>query len=676
MATSPLASAGIGSGLDVNAIIEKLMSVERRPLDALEKQQATFQSKISAYGVLKGTLSALQTAINGLTGTSAFRTMAATLSDTALASVATGTGATAGSHSVEVTALAQAHRVESSGFVSTADTVGSGTLTFTFGTWSAGTFTANGSAPTGTVTIGTNQSSLAGIRDAVNAAKIGVTATIVDDGSPAGKRLVFASSSGAEMSMKITVADADGNALDAAGLSQLAYDPAGTPGAGRNMEQKVAAQSASVIIDGITVVKPTNVIADAIEGVTLTLSKTNVGAPATLNVAANAEGAQKAMDAFVKSYNDVLATIAAVTRYNAGTQTASVLTGDAAVRGIQSKLRSIVGGSVAGAAATPGDLTTLAQVGVKTTADGTITLDAAKFGALLASDPAGVERLFSALGQASDSLVKYAGATDKTKVGDYAVTVTQLATRATLVGSAAAGLTITAGVNDTLTATIDNVTTTVTLAAGTYADASALAAEVASRINGTAAMRSAARNISIAAAGGVLTATSSSWGSSSAVSLSGSAAATLVGGAPVATGGLDAAGTIDGVVAIGIGRTLTAASGTPSEGLKLTIEGGALGARGTVRYSQGIAAQFAATLTDLLDSDGLVAAKTEGVQETIKQLDKRKDALEARLERVEAAYRRQYTALDANISRMSAISTYLAQQLANLPKPYDDGGNR
>ena len=673
MTTSPLASAGIGSGLDVNAIIDKLMSIERRPLDAIAKQQTIYQAKISAYGTLKGALSALQTAVNGLTSGSAFGAMSATLSDTALAALATGRGAVAGVHSVEVTALAQAHRVASAGFVTQADTVGTGTLTFSFGTYAAGTFTANASAATATVTIGAAQSSLAGIRDAVNAAKIGVTASIVDDGSAAGKRLVFTSATGADMSMKVTVADADGNALDAAGLSQLAYDPAGTPGAGRNMEQKAAAQSASVIIDGITVVKSSNVIADAIEGVTLTLARTNVGAPASLTVQADAEAAQKAMDAFVKAYNDVQKTIGNLTRYNADTRQASVLTGDATVRSVQAKLRSLVAGSIAGASGVAGELATLAQAGVKTALDGTISVDAAKFSALLASDPAGIERLFSAVGRASDALVGYAGATDKTKVGEYAVNVTQLATRGTLAGSAAAALTITAGVNDALTVTVDNVTASVTLAPGTYADASALAAEVAGRINGAQAVRAAGRSVAVSTSGGVLTFTSASYGSASSVSLSGTAATTLVGGAPVATGGVDVAGTIDGVQAIGLGRTLTAAAGTPSEGLRLTVDGGALGARGTVRYSQGIAALFGTLLTDLLDSDGLVEAKTDGVEASIKQLDKRKDALQARLELVEAAYRKQYVALDATISRMSAISTYLAQQLANLPKPYDDG---
>jgi len=81
---------------------------------------------------------------------------------------------------------------------------------------------------------------------------------------------------------------------------------------------------------------------------------------------------------------------------------------------------------------------------------------------------------------------------------------------------------------------------------------------------------------------------------------------------------------------------------------------------------------FQTMLDALVDDDGLVDAKTDGVQASVATLDKRKVELEARLERVEAAYRRQYVALDATIAQMSTLSQYLTQQLANLPKPYDD----
>ena len=674
MATSPLASTGIGSGLDVNGIVESLMAVERRPLDLLASQQATYESRISAYGVLKGALGALQTAVAGLTTGNPFRSMSATLSDALLGSVAAGKGAIAGAHSIEVTALAASHRIASGGFVAQSDAVGSGTLTFSFGSWNAGAFTANPSAATGTVTIAAGQSSLAGIRDAVNAAKIGVSASIVDDGTAAGKRLVFTSSTGEAMSMKVDVVDDDGNALDAAGLSQLAYDPAGTAGAGRNMEQKVAAQNAAMIIDGIAITKATNVVSDAIKGLTLTLSKTNAGSPGTIHVANDSQAGSKAMDAFVKAYNDVQKTITNLSRYDPAKRQASVLTGDATVRMVQSKLRSLIAGPVAGGSGVSGELSMLAQVGVKTALDGTLSVDAAKLGALLSSDPLALERLFSAVGTSTDALVGFAGATAKTKPGNHAVEVTQLASRGTLVGSGAAALTITAGVNDTLTATIDNVAVTVTLAARTYANADALAAELAGRLNGAQALKDAGSSVAVLVAGGILSVMSARYGSASNVAFTGTALTTLMGGAGSATAGVDVAGLIGGVAALGAGRTLTGAAGSPSEGLKLTVDGGLVGPRGTVNYSQGIASLFEPLLDDLTDSDGLVAAKTEGVQESLKLLDRRKDALEARMERVEAAYRAQYVRLDTTIATMSSLSTYLTQQLANLPKPYDDGG--
>jgi flagellar hook-associated protein 2 len=673
MAIPPLASTGIGSGLDVNAIVDKLMSIERRPLEALALQQAAFKSKISAFGVVKSALAALQTAVKGLTANGAFRGMSATISDTTLATLAAGSGAVAGSHSIEVTALAQAHKLASSGFATEADTVGSGTLTFTFGTWAAGTFTANASAATGTVTIGAGQSSLAGIRDAVNAAKVGVTATIVDDGSASGKRLVFTSSSGAAMSLKVGVTDDDGNALDAAGLSQLAYDPAGTPGAGRNLSQTVAAQNAALTIDGIAISKPTNVIADAIAGVTITVNKTNVGAPATITIASDPKASVAAVEAFVKGYNDLQKLLTNLTKYDPEQKVGSVLTGDATARTIQSRLRSLAGGTISGAVTTGNELASLSHIGIKSAVDGTLTLDSAKLSSLLASDPQGVERLFSALATSSDALVGYAGSSAKTQPGEYAVTVTQLATRGTLVGASLAGLTITAGVNDTLTAIIDGVSTTVTLSAQTYASADALAAEVAGRLNGSTALRNAGSSVGVTASGGVLTVTSTRYGSASNASFSGNAAATLVGAGATSTAGLDVAGTIGGDVATGSGKTLTAATATAAEGLKLTIEGGALGARGTVRFTRGIGSLFETMLEDLVDDDGLVASKTEGVQASVTTLDKRKIMLEARLERIEEAYRRQYIALDATIAQMSATSQYLTQQLANLPKPYDDG---
>ena len=194
MATTPtLTSPGIGSGLDVSAIVEKLMAVERAPLDALDKAETAVQSKISAFGTLKSSLAALQAAVKALATPAAFRSTTAQLANPALGTATAGDGATAGTYRLEVTQLAQSQKLASGGFASVSDVVGSGSLTFTFGTFAAGAFTPNAATGARTVAIPAGADSLAAVRDAVNAAGIGVTASIVNDGSVTGQRLVFSS---------------------------------------------------------------------------------------------------------------------------------------------------------------------------------------------------------------------------------------------------------------------------------------------------------------------------------------------------------------------------------------------------------------------------------------------------------------------------------------------------
>ena len=164
--------------------------------------------------------------------------------------------------------------------------------------------------------------------------------------------------------------------------------------------------------------------------------------------------------------------------------------------------------------------------------------------------------------------------------GSYGVEITQLATRGQLVGSTAAALTITAGVNDVLTVTVDGTSATLTLPAGTYT-ASALAAQVQSLGNASTSLSAANAQVTVSEAAGVFTLISKRYGSASTLSVGGSAAATLFGAAPSSTPGLDVAGTIGGFNATGSGQRLTAAAGSPTTGLVLDVIGGSTGTRGT-----------------------------------------------------------------------------------------------
>jgi flagellar hook-associated protein 2 len=248
------------------------------------------------------------------------------------------------------------------------------------------------------------------------------------------------------------------------------------------------------------------------------------------------------------------------------------------------------------------------------------------------------------------------------------VNVSSLATQARAVGSGLASLSVTAGVNDQLDVTLDGTTATVTIGAGNYGSAAALAAEVQSRINGVAAFSSNSSSVTLSASSGVFTATSARYGSASNIAFGGSAATALFGPAPTSTVGTDVAGTIDGIAATGSGQSLRAAGGTAAEGLSLQISGGALGARGTVTFSQGYASTLDSLLTNFMASDGVIAAKTTGMTRSIADVADRRTELSRRLATVEAHYRAQFGALDTMLSSMNATSTYLTQQLASLPK--------
>jgi flagellar hook-associated protein 2 len=129
---------------------------------------------------------------------------------------------------------------------------------------------------------------------------------------------------------------------------------------------------------------------------------------------------------------------------------------------------------------------------------------------------------------------------------------------------------------------------------------------------------------------------------------------------------VNATGNINGVAATGAGFNLIGATGDASEGLSIKVNGGALGARGTINFTIGYAAQLDNIITKLLSDDGLLKARTDGMQSSITRLDKQTGALNVRLTAVEARYRAQFNKLDSLLSSMSSTSSFLTQQLASL----------
>lgn len=372
-----LSSSGLGSGLDVNGIVSKLMDIERQPITNLDAKEVGTKAQITAYGQLKSSLATLQTAAKTLASADTFKTTKATVADATLFSATTTTTAQPGSYSIDVISLATTQKLLSTGYASTSDNVGDGTLTFEFGTYSSAltppvTFTNNPDKVTKSVTIPSGASSLADVAGAINNAKIGVSATIINDGT-SYYLSVSPADSGAANALRVTADDADGNDTDNAGLSRLAFDK--TTGGTQRLTEKIVPADAELKIDGVTIKKPLNVIDDAITGVTLNLTKADPGTPTTMTVARDDTVITTAVSGFVKAYNDAGKIFSELLAYNVQTGETGALQGEGTVRNVQNQIRSALSQALN---VLPGQIGSMSELGVTVQRDGTLAFDTFK----------------------------------------------------------------------------------------------------------------------------------------------------------------------------------------------------------------------------------------------------------------------------------------------------------
>ena len=659
-----------GANLDVNGIVGQLMSIEQRPVAVLNKKEADYQAKISAYGGISGALSSFQTTVQSLSKLDKFQTVKATSSDPdALTSSATDKAAS-GTHSLAISSLAQAQKLAAVGQVSDTANLGAGVpskITFDFGSIAGGTFDqasgkykdanffSNGQGIK-TITIDSSNNTLQCIRDAINAAKIGINASIVNDGSDTPYTLSLSPENlGVSNSLKISVEG------DKALTALLAHDPANT----QNLTQNLTAKNAAFTVDGVTVSKASNTVTDVIPGVTLTLKNTT-DEPVSLSIAHDTAVVTNSVKEFVKTFNDLNKTLQDLTAYNPTTKQGAVLQGDSTVRLLQSQMRSILNTPIGN---TGGGLTNLTQVGITIQKDGTMALETSKLSAAIEKAPFDVASLFTTVGRSSDPMISYSSAANSTDAGTFPVKVTKLAMHGSLGAcEEIESRIIEAGENDQLNVTVDGVSASIKLGAGTYTYDS-LANEVQSKINGAETLANSGITVSVKHDEFGMIVTSNSYGSKSSVDVSGSGALNLFGKTPVRTAGTDVAGTINGTPANGSGQTLFSKDGVAS-GIKILVNGGSIGERGQVNYSQGYAHKLDTLLTAILAKDGQLESRKNGINSSIKDIGNSRETLEQRLPLQEARYRKQYSTLETTLSNMNKTSTYLTQQLSSLPRPY------
>lgn len=499
-----ISSPGIGSGLDINGIITKLMQVEQQPLIKLSGKEASFQSKISALGSVQSAVASLNSAVaalapaSGQTATSKFVTYKASVGESSVASATASATSVPGSYALEVSQLATTHRIsttarahtlDSASYASATDAIAEGTLGFT----------VNGT--TTQITISSANATLGGLKSAINAANAGVTASIVDDGIDDGLdnvKLVLTSNTGgaagqiditsaelpeftfdaasqsggltetqvaeggytstsaaiAEGTLALTlgngtarqiVIDSSNNTLSGlrdainasgagvtatlntisandvrlvltsntigsgskitlSGLTGFAFDPSSGTG---DLSQAAndggqAAQGSIIKLNGITINNDSNTVTDAVEGVTLALSKVSTGAT-TLSVSQDKSSAlSTALTNIVKAYNDLNKTVRDLGSYNAETKQGGPLLGNSTLRSVSSAIRNLFQSPVEGNGAS--DYKRLSDLGLEIQKDGSIKFNTSKLVTATNADFDTVGNLAATFGTAAKTL--------------------------------------------------------------------------------------------------------------------------------------------------------------------------------------------------------------------------------------------------------------------------------
>ena len=384
MSSAGISFGGLASGLDTKAIISALVSIERRPISALETKKSSLGKQKSLYGDLRGLLDKLETAAKALKTTNDFLKMKAVSSDENVVTVEASNTAEPGTYSVRVVELAQAQVNATTGSASPTESLGG-----------AASFFINSGGNQNLISVA--NPTLNSIADAINQADddndTGVRAEVVDTGNPANgganryQLVVRSTTPGVENGF--TIVNDDGSAAFQAVITQVA---------GNNLSE---AQDAELLINGtpgggggITVYRPTNQVSDLWPGITLDLN--SVPTPnkdITITVSTDAEATSKKVQEFVDAYNKVVDFFTEQNALTAEGKAKGPLFGDSTLRSMRSSLRGIVGASVGDTGNSAYQL--LAQAGITSDTAGKLTFNSTKFAESLADDEEAVTRLFA-----------------------------------------------------------------------------------------------------------------------------------------------------------------------------------------------------------------------------------------------------------------------------------------
>ncbi|MCC7122694.1 MAG: flagellar filament capping protein FliD [Gammaproteobacteria bacterium] len=356
-----LSSPGLGSGIDVRSIIDKLMTLEKQPLVKLSTRVVELKAQVSAYGALKSSVSGFRDAIDKLADLEKFKVFKATASDEAVATVTASSTAARGVYNLEVVRVAENHRLA-------AGTTYAGTDAIIGNAGEMMTIAVGGAA----FDVEIGGKSLAGIRDAINgsSANTGVTASILKDDQ--GYRLSLSSNdTGSAKALTVSY-----SAADAFALTTLNTDRDASGGF------TAADLDASVKLEGqFTITSSSNTLSETVQGVSIKLKKAGT---VQVNVDRDTSSVDQSAQAFVKAYNDLIATMSKM-------RSQTLKSDGAALGSIESQLRNVLSQESQAA----GVFTNAFEIGLSTQKNGQLSLDSKIFKSAMERDYEGLANFFA-----------------------------------------------------------------------------------------------------------------------------------------------------------------------------------------------------------------------------------------------------------------------------------------
>lgn len=393
-----ISTLGIGANLDLNVQMDQLEAMEKRRLDPLTQQKASYDAQISAFGKMQSSLEKLKKAAEDLKKYEDISTTKVS-GEYKSFDVKTDGKAVAGVHDIKVTQLAKAQTIATKGHSDNKELLGSDAKERTITITQPSQKEAKDKI---VIKLDNESTSLIEIADAINKSDKGVSASVVKDKDNQYHLVVTSKKAGTDSRMSISV-DGDDKLAKVLNVESTLVDGKVTivDEASSGMEQKVPPQNALLNIDGFDLESQTNEAKDLFPGLTLSLKKESEdGKSDHLIISEDIEPAKAKIKVWVDAYNEFQTLARELTKYTptekgtAPDKTNGPLIGDSTLRAIQSTLRTQVRSSQ-----DSGELNLLNKMGIKQKLDGTLEIDNKKLDAALKDNPSSVKVFFAGDGE-------------------------------------------------------------------------------------------------------------------------------------------------------------------------------------------------------------------------------------------------------------------------------------